>query len=168
MSVRVTADGVDGYRLLLAYNDLVGWVRDRALGVCGFGTADASIAGAVRAYGVLAAWPQRQHLHSLPELGERPARLVHDGAHRWRPVGRIPVERPPTGTPYGAGADTHASEIVLNGSISEGITIHAALIALRAAHGRIDVVDIDWAARDSGTVVRSSIAPTTHLELGVL
>jgi nucleotide-binding universal stress UspA family protein len=36
MSIRVVADGADGYRLLSANNELAGWVRGRAIGVAGF------------------------------------------------------------------------------------------------------------------------------------
>lgn len=168
MSIRVIADGADGYRLLSPNNELVGWVRGRALGVSGFTTEDVSISAAIRAYGVLAAWLERQRLPQLPELGEDPARLVHDGAHRWLLIGRIPVARLPVGTPYDAGADTHAFEIVLKGSISEGMIIHAALIALRAAHGSIDAAEIAWAARNSSSAARSSMSPTTHLQVEAL
>jgi hypothetical protein len=100
-------------------NQLMGWVRGRAIGVSGFSD----------------------------EAESDPARLIHDGAHRWVLIGRVPVARLPTGTPAEVGANTHAFEIVLKGSISEGMTIHAALVALCAAHGGIAAADIAWPAR---------------------
>jgi len=168
MSVRVVADRADGYRLLSARNDLLGWVRGRAIGVSGFADEDALTSAAIRSYQVLAVWLERQHLHPLPELNDDPARLIHDGAHRWILIGRVPVARVLTNTPYDASADTHAFEIVVKGSISEGMGIHAALVALRAAHGRIDAADIAWADRNGSLGARSSIAPTTRLELEAL
>jgi len=165
MSIQVVADGADGYRLLSADDEVVGWVRGRAVGVSGFESEEAVTSAAIHAYGVLAAWLERQHLHGLAELGEDRAQFVHDRAHRWIVIGRIPVARLQTGTPYDPDARTRSFEIVLKGSISEGMAIHAALVALRAAHGRIDAADIAWADRDKNLGARDSIAPRTHLQL---
>ena len=162
MSIRVIADGADGYRLLSPSNQLMGWVRGRAIGVSGFSDEAESISAAIRSYSSLAQWLEQQHLHPLPELTDDPARLIHDGAHRWVLIGRVPVARLPTGTPGEAGANTHAFEIVLKGSISEGMAIHAALVALRAAHGGIDAADIAWPRRRRTTGTGATLAPITH------
>lgn len=165
MTVRVVADGADGYRLLSADNAVAGWVRGRAVGVGGFDDEGDAVSAAIRAYCALAPWLERQHLHPLPTLGEEPARRVHDGAHRWILIGRVPVARLATGTPYAAGAAGHVFEIVLKGSISEGMMIHAALVVLRAAHGSRDAADISWAPRRHTVGARASLAPTTYLDL---
>jgi hypothetical protein len=168
MSIRVVADGADGYRLLSANNELAGWVRGRAIGVAGFADEGALMSAAIRSYRVLADWLEQQHLHPLPELGEEPARWIHDGAYRWLLVGRVPVARLPPGTPSGAAATAHAFEIVLKGSVSEGMTIQAALVALRVAHERIAAADVARSGRSNAFGARSSRAPTTHLELEAL
>lgn len=142
MTIRVVADGADGYRLLSADGAVVGWARGRAVGVTGFESDAAAVRAAIRAHDVLSAWVERQHLHPLPALDHEPARFVHDGAAR-----------------------EHAFEIVLKGEISEGIAIHAALLALRAAHGKIDAADITWASRASAAATSMALAPTTHLDL---
>lgn len=165
MTIRVVADGADGYRLLSADDAVVGWARGRGVGVTGFESEAAAVRAAIRAHDVLSAWVERQHLHPLPALDHEPARFVHDGAHRWLLVGRIPVARIATGTPYDGAAREHAFEIVLKGEISEGIAIHAALLALRAAHGKIDAADITWASRASAAATSMALAPTTHLDL---
>lgn len=165
MSVRVVADGADGYRLLSANNELVGWVRGRAIGVAGFADDRAATSAVLRAYPALAAWLDRQHLHPLAELTDDAPRLVHDGAHRWLLVGSVPVARLPTGTPYASGTETHAFEIVLKGEISEGMMIHAALVALRESHGSIDAADIVWSKRRSAIGTDPRLALTTHLDL---
>lgn len=165
MTVGVVADGADGYRLLSALNAVVGWVRGRAIGVSGFDDEDGAVSAAIRAYSTLAPWLERQRLHPLAELGDEPPRCVRDGAHRWILIGRVPVARLPTGTPYDAGARGHSFEIVLKGSVSEGMAIHAALLVLRAAHGNIDAADISWASRRDRVGATTSLVPTTHLEL---
>jgi hypothetical protein len=164
MTVRVLADGADGYRLLSADDTVVGWVRGRAIGVVGFRDEDQAVSGANRGYCALVPWLDRQQLDPLPTLGEEPVRCVHDGAHKWILVGRIPVARLPTGTPYEPAAGGHAFEIVLKGAISEGMAIHAALVVQRAAHGRVSAADISWASR-LNVGARPSLAPTTHLDL---
>ena len=165
MTVRVVADGADGYRLLSADNAVAGWVRGRAVGVGGFDDEGDAVSAAIRAYCALAPWLERQHLHPLPTLGEEPARRVHDGAHRWILIGRVPVARLATGTPYAAGAAGHVFEIVLKGSISEGMMIHAALVALRESHGSVDAADIVWAERRRAIGTDPPLAPNTHLDL---
>jgi hypothetical protein len=165
MMIRVLADGADGYRLVSADDTVVGWVRGRAIGVCGFRNEENAVSAALRAYCALSPWLERQHLDPLPALGEDPARCVHDGAHRWILVGRVPVARLPSGTPYDAGAGDHSFEIVLKGSISEGMAIHAALVVVRATHDNVDAADISWAARRNVLGASASLAPTTHLDL---
>jgi len=165
MTTRVIADGADGYRLLSAEDAVVGWVRGRALGVTGFDDEDAVVPAAIRAYGALASWLDRQHLPPLPVLGTQPARCIHDGAHRWIVVGRSPVARLPTPPPHDVAPSGHAFEIVLRGAISEGMAIHAALIVLRAARGIVDGADISWAARRNTAGASSTLAPTTHLDV---
>ncbi len=165
MSIRVVADGADGYRLMSSDGDLVGWVRGRAIGVNGFRDEDAAVSAAIRSYRVLAPWLERQRLHPLATLGDEPARLVHDGAHRWVLMGRVQVARLPVDVP-GAGASSHAFEIVLKGTISEGMAIHAALVTVRAASGTFGAADISWAPRRNAGAT-SSVAPVTRLELEV-
>jgi hypothetical protein len=163
ISVQIIGDGADGYRLLSANNDLVGWVRGKAIGVSGLADEESIASAALRSYEALSAWLERQHLHPLPALGGDVPRWIHDGAHRWLLVGRVPVARLP---PNAAGASSaHAFEIVLKGSISEGMAIHAALVALRAAHGTIDPADVAWAGSTHASGVRSSRTPASHLEL---
>jgi hypothetical protein len=164
MSIQVVADGADGYRLLAPDGGLVGWVRGRAIGVTGFPSEDAAVAAAIRSYRVLAPWLERQRLHPLTMLGDGPARLVHDGAHRWLLVGRVQVARLHAERPRGADASVHAFEIVLKGAISEGMAIHAALVSVRAANGTFGAADIAWAPRRN-TGATGSVAPVTHLEL---
>ncbi len=166
MSIRVVSDGADGYRLLSPDGDMVGWVRGRAIGVNGFPSEDAAVAAAIRSYRVLAPWLERQHLHPLATLGDEPARLVHDGAHRWVQVGRVPVARLSVEGHTGSGDATHTFEIVVKGTISEGMAIHAALVTVRAANGTFGAADISWAPRRTAGAV-SSIAPVTRLELEV-
>ena len=164
-TVRVIADGADGYRLLSPDDDVTGWVRGRAIGVSGFDHEDGAASAALRAYGVLASWLERQQLHPLPTLGDQPARRVHDGAHLWILIGRVPAARLRTGTPYDLRARGHAFEIVLKGPISEGIAIQAALVVLRAARGNIDAADVSRASRRSRVGASSSLAPIAHLDL---
>lgn len=163
MSIQVVPDGDDGYRLLSANNDLVGWVRGQAIGVSGLTDDDSLTLAAMRSYGALSAWLERQHLYPLPEVGGEPFRWIRDGAHRWLLVGRVRVAR--LAARHDAGPKTPAFEIMLKGSISEGMAIHAALVALRAAHGNIHAADIAWAGRSQSFGARSSLTPTTHLEL---
>ena len=164
-TVRVIADGADGYRLLSADDAVIGWLRGRAIGVNGFDHEGDAVSAAIRAYAVLAPWLERQQLHPLSALGDEPARCVHDGAHRWLLTGRVPVARLRTGTPYDPGARGHAFEIVLKGSISDGMAIQAALVVLRAARGKIDAADISWASRRKAVGASASLAPVTHLDL---
>ena len=163
MTVRVVADGADGYRLLSPTNEVVGWLRGRAIGVTGSASEDAAVVAATRAYGALARWLERQQLPPLPPLGDEPSRFVHDGAHRWILVGRVPVARFAAASL--SAADAHAFEIILKGSVSEGMAIHAALVALGAAQGRIDAADIAWAGRRKKAGGDGSPTPTTHMDL---
>ena len=165
MNVQVMSDGADGYRLLSAENELLGWVRGQAIGVSALANDDAVVSAAVRAYYALSDWLERQHLHPLPELGGEPFHLLHDGAHQWLLVGRHPVARLLTETPYNAKPKTHAFEILLKGSISEGMAIHAALVVVGAAHENITAADIAWADRRKAAGARSLITPTTHMEM---
>ena len=93
MTIRIIADGADGYRLLSEDSTAVGWIRGRAIGVAGFDDEEAVIAAAMRAYVALASWLERQHLPALPTLGPEEVRHIHDGAHRWIVVGGAPVAR---------------------------------------------------------------------------
>jgi hypothetical protein len=165
MTIRVIADGADGYRLLSQDSTVVGWIRGRAIGVAGFDDDEAVIAAAMRGYVVLASWLDRQHLHPLPSLGKEEARCLHDGAHRWIVVGGAPVARFVPARERDPGSCGQAFEIVLRGPISEGMAIHAALIVLRAAHGKIAAADIAWAQRSNTVGAGSILAPTTHLDL---
>jgi hypothetical protein len=165
MSIQVVSDGADGYRLLSADNALLGWVRGRAVGVGGLANEAAIAPAAIRSYVTLAGWLERHHLHPLLALTDDPARFVHDGAHRWLMVGRIHVARLRRGTPYDASNESPSFEILLKGSISEGMAIHAALVALHAAHGSVEAADIAWAGRSKPIGSSSRLAPITHLEL---
>jgi hypothetical protein len=165
MMVQVIADGADGYRLMSADNTVVGWVRGRAIGVAGFDDEQAVVSAAIRAYGALAAWLDRQHLPALPPLGAERARFVHDGAHRWIVVGRAPVARFPVAAAYDGTSSGYAFEIVLRGAVSDGMAIHAALIVLRAVRGNVDGADIAWSTRRTAVGVSTRLAPTTHLDL---
>ena len=164
MSIRIIADGADGYRLLSANNELLGWVRGRAIGVTGFADDAEAMVAARRAYVKLGTWLERQHLHPLSDLADG-NRLVHDGAHRWLLAGNVPVARLMAGTPYDSRAATCAFEIVLKGAIGEGLMIHAALVVLRATHGSMSAADIAWAERRKPVGLSSGLTPTTHLEL---
>jgi hypothetical protein len=164
MTIRVLADGADGYRLLSAEDAVVGWIRGRAIGVTGFASYDAVVSGAVRAYCVLASWLERQHLHPLTPLDDAPARCIHDGAYRWIVIGRVPIARLPSQSPSDDVAGAHSFEIVLKGALSEGMAIHAALVVLRAARGRIDAADIVWSSRHA-SFGAAPLVPTTHLDL---
>jgi len=165
MTIQVIGDGADGYRLLSPNDNLLGWVRGRAIGVSGLRDEESLTSAAIRSYSALSAWLERQGLHPLPEVGGEPFRWIHDGAHRWLLVGRVPVARLPTGMRHDAEPDTRAFEIVLKGAISEGMAIHASLVAVRAAHGSINAADIAWAGRTKSLGARSSPTPNTHLEL---
>jgi hypothetical protein len=170
MSIRVLADGADGYRLFSPRNELVGWVRGRVVGVNGFASQEVAIDCAVKAYRVLAPWLERRGLQPLPPIGDVTPRLVHDGAHKWIACDRVPVARLPEDAPIrGAERKCHSFEIVLRGAVSAGMAIHAALIAVRAAHGRIVVADIAWPRRGIPSPSRSAelaaAALITHSQL---
>jgi len=156
MSVRVLSDGTDGYCLVSPKNELVGWTRGRIVGVNGFEDEHAAILAAVRSYRVLSPWLERQRLQPLPPIHDTPPRVVDDGAHRWVLVGRVPVARlvaAAEATRESVDGLSHRSafEIVLKGAIGEGIAIHAAIIALRAAHGVIEAADLTPPPRRSST-----------------
>lgn len=148
MSIRVLADGADGFALFSPHDELVGWIRGRAIGVSGFDDEATAIDAAIRANRVLSEWLDRNGLPGLAAFGRGTPNVVHDGAHRWILVERVPVARLPEPAPT-AGDDslTHAFEVVLRGIINEGMAIHAALIALRAARGDIDANHIRWPIR---------------------
>ena len=164
MSIRVLGDGADGYRLLSPSDEILGWARGRAIGISGCANDEATVSAAIRAYVALGAWLERQGLHPLPTLGDDAPTFMSDGAHRWLLVGRVPVARLSEGTPYDAAAEVCSFEIVLRGFVSEGMMIHAALVALRAAHGAMDGADIAWSSR-RGPRDRRAPVPVTHLEL---
>lgn len=165
MTIRVLPDGADGYHLLAPNDDaIVGWVRGQAIGVSGFQSDVAAATSAVRCYPVLASWLERQHLAPLPLFGDEAPQVVHDGAHRWILIGRVLVARLRAEPSQEDGALTHAFEIVLRRELSEGMAIHAALVAVRSAHGTIGAADIAWAPRRRGER-RSLPTPFTHLEL---
>jgi hypothetical protein len=134
MSIRVLADGADGFALLSPRGELVGWVRGRAIGEA-----------AVRSNRVLSEWLERNGLPALASFPDATPSVVHDGAHRWILSRGVPVARLPEPAPT-SGDDSlaHAFEIVLRGIVNEGMSIHAALIALRAARGDIDANHIRW------------------------
>jgi hypothetical protein len=165
MTIQVIADGADGYRLLSADSVAVGWIRGRVIGVAGFDDDEAVVRAAMRGYVVLASWLERQHLHPLPTLGTEETRCVHDGAYRWIVVGSVPVARLVPVRERDPASCGQAFEIVLRGAISEGMAIHAALIVLRAAHGKIAAADISWAQRNHAVGASQVLAPTTHLDL---
>jgi len=145
MSIRVLADGADGFALLSPRGELVGWIRGRAIGVSGFHDETAAIDAAVRANRVLAEWLERNGLPPLATFCDATPEVVHDGAHRWILVDRVPVARLPEPAPtVGDDSLAHSFEIVLRGIVNEGLSIHAALIALRAARGDIDASHIRW------------------------
>ena len=145
MSIRVFADGADGFALLSPRGELVGWIRGRAIGVAGFDDESAAIEAAIRANRVLSEWLERNGLSPLAEFGDSNPHVVRDGAHRWIVVERIPVARLPEPAPtMGDDSLAHSFEIVVRGVINEGLAIHAALIALRAARGDIDASHIRW------------------------
>ncbi len=166
MSIRVVDDGAGGYTLLSRDNVQAGWVRGAAVGVTGFATEDEAIAAAVRAYRALVPWVERNHLKPLVPIREGPMRLVHDGAHRWIAFDNIPIARLPNATPHDrADAAQHAFEIVLRGAVSDGMGIHAALIALRIAKGHVEAAEIAWRPRPQHGV-RAGEPPHTRLEAG--
>ena len=145
MSIRVLADGADGFALFSPQDDLVGWIRGRAIGIAGFSDETAAIGAAVRANRALSGWLERNCLPPLARFGDAECRIVHDGAHRWVLSDGVPVARLPEPAPTtGDDSLTHAFEIVLRGIVNEGVAIHAALIALRAARGDIDARHIRW------------------------
>jgi hypothetical protein len=170
MSVRVIGDGANGYRLFSPDDEMVGWIRGRALGVSGFDDEAAAVSAAIRSYCSLRSWLERQGLHPLPALGDDPPRCARQGECRSILIGRVQVARLPAGTPYDPKAETHSFEIVLTHDISEGMGIHAGLVALRAAHPAVVAADIAWASRTRHTNndnddSRSTHNPTTHLQL---
>lgn len=165
-SIRVIADGADGYRLYSATDELVGWVRGRVVGVDGFATRAGAIQAALKSYRAVASWVERQGLRPLPPLGKGLPRLVHDGEHRWIQCGEHPVARLPEAIPNARNDPTrHSYEIVLRGMVSEGLAIHAALVAVSAVHGRIDAADITWPRRRTRPVESIAASPTTHVHL---
>ena len=163
MSAHVIADGADGYRLVSADDNVVGWVRGRVIGVSGFEDEGAAVSAAIRSHRALASWLERQHLHPLPALEDAPPKFVHDGAHRWLVIGRVQVARIPAATSHGADPRSHTFEIVLKGAVSEGMAIHAALVTLQAAHGQTDPADVS-VGRQPTAAHSSGLAPTTHLD----
>jgi hypothetical protein len=166
MNIHVMTDGAGGYRLLSAENDLVGWVRGRVVGVSGFTTRDRAVDAAVSSYRVLARWLAQQALQPLPSLGEGKLRVAHDGAHQWILCDRIRVARLPDVTSNPSNdSPCHSFEIVLDGAVSEGRAIHAGLIAVGAAQGRIVADDVTRPRRGIHSAEMAMIAPTTHVPL---
>jgi len=145
MSIRVLADGADGFALFSPRGHLVGWVRGRAIGVAGFIDEPTAISAALHANRVLSEWLERNGLQPLAKFGDSVPRVVHDGAHRWILSDGVPVARLAEPVPTADDDSlTYPFEIVLRGIVNEGLTIHAALIALRAARGDIDASHIRW------------------------
>lgn len=164
MSVHVVADGADGYRLLSPEDAVVGWVRGRVIGVGGFESEAAAVSAAIRSHRALASWLERQRLRPLPALTDEPPRFVHDGAHRWLLIGRVPVARIPAGPPRGADSRAYSFEIVLKGTVSEGMVIHAALFAVYAARGQVESDDLATGRGNRTIGSSASLGPTTYLE----
>lgn len=160
MSIRVIGDGSGGYRLLSAKEFVSGWSRGRVVGVGGFHEEDDAIDAAVRTYVVLGAWLAHQRLPPLPSFECEPARIIHDGAYRWILIGRTPIARL-IDDASNADRSGSAFEIVLHGPISEGMAIHAALIAVRAAAGKITADDV----RPALNVARRN-GPTVYVRSG--
>ena len=159
MSIRVVDDGAGGYTLISPDAELVGWVRGAAVGVTGFPSEEAAVDAAVRAYRALLPWVERHGLKPLEPIGAGPMRIVHDGAHRWVAFGDIPVARLPGAIPHDrVEAAEHAFEIVLRGTPSDGVAIHAALIVQRVARGRTESAQIEWRPR-----AYAGLAPVTRL-----
>ena len=164
MTIRVVDDGYRGYRLLSPKGEIVGWVRGLVVGVNGFPDEDAAIEAALRSYRVLVAWLGRHGLEPLPQIGDGAIRVAHDATRRWILCDDIPVARLPGAAAEHQGTlPQHSFEIVLRGAVNDGMGIHAALIALRAAQGRISVADVVGASlsRGRGGVV-SMLTPTTY------
>jgi hypothetical protein len=161
MNIHVVADGADGYRLISSEDAVVGWIRGRVIGVGGFDDEAAAVSAAIRSYRALASWLEQQELHPFASLDDAPPKFVHDGAHRWLLIGRVPVARIPTAPAHGPARRARTFEIVLKGTVSEGMAIHAALVILRAAHG--DTGSADVAVRAQRTRVGKSdvLAPST-------
>ena len=141
---RVIADGADGYQLLAPDNRVLGWVRGRAIGIAGFFSEADGVAAAVAAYRALVPWLERNRLPSLSTIEDDAPSFVHDGAHRWICVGRVPIARLVVlGTHDGAHPVRHAFEIVLRGNVPQAVAIHAAIVALNAARVGRDPVETD-------------------------
>jgi hypothetical protein len=158
MSISVLADGADGFALLSPEGELGGWIRGRVIGISGFDDEAAATRAAVIANRVLAEWLERNGLPPLAAFADVPTRVVHDGAHRWIMAGTVPVARLPEPAPtVGDDALTCAFEIVLRGIMNEGVAIHAALIALRAARGDIDARHIRWPVETAERVHETSL-----------
>jgi len=140
VSVRIVHDDADGFYLKSPDDDVVGWVRHGIVGVTGFDDRASAIDGACAASRVLEAWLARQRLPPLSATGEVPTRVMGDGKY--------------------------AFELSMSASMSDGMAIHAALIALRAAQGQIDTAHITWPSRRNprGNAAGAPL-PTTELRM---
>src|SRR4029079_13869328 len=70
MSIRVLADGADGFALFSPRGHLVGWIRGRAIGVAGFIDEPTAISAALHANRVLSEWLERNGLQPLAKFGD--------------------------------------------------------------------------------------------------
>jgi hypothetical protein len=161
MSIRVLADGADGYRLLNPDDVIVGWVRGRAIGVAGFTDQPSTIVAALTAFGKLAAWAKNERQFVMPTIEGQTISVVHDGAYKWLAAGHVPIARLLVLSPIDfASAPEHAFELVLHGQVSEGTAIRAALIAVETLTGANETADISWPPRQFATP-----PPVTRLKL---
>ena len=103
MSIRVFADGADGFALLSPRGELVGWIRGRAIGVAGFDDESAAIEAAIRANRVLSEWLERNGLSSLAEFGDSNPHVVCSLVRDCRPRSDQRRPRSPRRTHRAAG-----------------------------------------------------------------
>ena len=78
MSIRVLADGADGFALLTPRGELVAWIRGRAIGVAGFADEPTAIEAAVRANRTVSEWLERNARSSLVPFGNAKPRVVRE------------------------------------------------------------------------------------------
>lgn len=165
MTIKVLADGADGYQLIGENGEVMGWVRGRAVGVTGFRCEEDAINAAVAAHRALADAAPRLGLAALPPIRTGPVRLVHDGSDRWVAQEMTPIARL-LALPDRRLADApcrHAFEVLLRGSrISDGAAIGGALHVIRALRPDTDSARIVWPAAKGLT---SGPAATTDVRL---
>jgi hypothetical protein len=158
MNIHVISDGADGYRLLTPEDEIVGWVRDRVVGVIGFQDEASAASAAVRAFRTIASWLARHALGALPTIDDGKLSVADDGAYMWIVAGQVPVARLVTRTPADfSSRNEHGFEIVLRGSVTDGTVIRAALLAVETVTGPNTSADIAWAATPSVTGSPSAV-----------